>query len=318
MKRLVFDLAALIARIVVGVIFVAHGWQKWQNGLGATAQGFRQAGIPSPEFAAGYATVAETLGGACLILGFLVRVAALALLLNMIFAFIFVHAGHGIFVQNHGWELAGALGVVSLLLLALGGGRWGIDGIIGSVFSRRAERRAAEYDLSAHAPPTSIAPISDRSIPDTDSTRTRPEYERTPTARQETCEMPEEEIRQRAAGRLRPAGLDEDTARLPGQPGTGPDTMPQRVTTPVRSKTPGQDKTPGRDAASVQDKAAEQVEAGRKTSEPPKRRHPAAGPGAPSVPRQPDGPRGRPLSDEEMQEVERTSGDPARWHPPTR
>jgi hypothetical protein len=214
--------------------------------------------------------------------------------------------------------------VVSLLLLALGGGRWGIDGIIGSVFSRRAERRAAEYDLSAHAPPTSIAPISDRSIPDTDSTRTRPEYERTPTARQETCEMPEEEIRQRAAGRLRPAGLDEDTARLPGQPGTGPDTTPQRVTTPVRSKTPGQDKTPaqdktpGRDAASVQDKAAEQVEAGRKTSEPPKRKHPAAGPGAPSVPRQPDGPRGRPLSDEEMQEVERTSGDPARWHPPTR
>jgi putative oxidoreductase len=312
MKRLVFDLTALIARIVIGVIFVAHGWQKWQNGLGATAQGFRQAGIPSPEFAAGFATVAETLGGVCLILGFLVRLAALALLLNMIGAFLFVHAGHGIFVQNHGWELAGALGAVSLLLLALGGGRWGIDGIISRVFRGRAERRAAEYDLAAHAPPTSIAPVPDRSLQDTDGTRTRSEYERTPTARQETCEMSEEEIRQGAAGRLRPAELDGDTTGLPGRPGTGPGTTPQQVTTPVQGEIPEQREMPEHREMPEQGKTSVQ------DKETPTPKHPAAGPGAPSVPRQPDGPRGRPLSDEEMQEIERSSGDPARWHPPTR
>ncbi|MFD2357392.1 DoxX family protein [Nonomuraea ferruginea] len=34
MKRVIFDVAALIARVVIGVIFVAHGLQKWTAGLG--------------------------------------------------------------------------------------------------------------------------------------------------------------------------------------------------------------------------------------------------------------------------------------------
>ncbi|MEV5887765.1 DoxX family protein [Nonomuraea fuscirosea] len=152
MKKVLFDIAALIARIATGVIFLAHGWQKWQGGLGATTQGFREMGIPMPEMAAGFATVVETVGGVFLILGLLVRPVALLLLIDMIGAIAFVHGSHGVLSANNGWELPGALGALSLLFLALGGGRIGLDTIFTSVFRRRGERRAAEEELAAHAP----------------------------------------------------------------------------------------------------------------------------------------------------------------------
>ncbi|NBE96374.1 DoxX family protein [Nonomuraea sp. KC401] len=152
MKRILFDVAALVARVVTGVIFLAHGWQKWQGGLGATAQGFRESGIPAPEVAAAYATVVETVGGIFLILGLLVRPVVVLLLLNMLGAIFFVHWGLTPLSADNGWEVPGALGSLSLLFLVLGGGRFGLDGIFRAMSRRRAERRAAEADLAAHAP----------------------------------------------------------------------------------------------------------------------------------------------------------------------
>ncbi|TDD01582.1 DoxX family protein [Nonomuraea deserti] len=154
MKRILFDVAALIARVVTGVIFLAHGWQKWQGGLGATAQGFREAGIPLPEVAAAYSTVVETVGGIFLILGLLVRPVAVLLLVNMLGAIFFMHWGPSPLSADNGWELPASLGTLSLLFLVLGGGRFGLDGIFHSMSRRRAERRAAEAELAAHAPAT--------------------------------------------------------------------------------------------------------------------------------------------------------------------
>ncbi|MER6944400.1 DoxX family protein [Nonomuraea sp. NPDC000554] len=152
MKRVLFDGAALISRLLIGVIFLAHGLQKWQVGFGVTGRLLTQAGIPLPQLSAVYATVVETVGGAFLIIGLLVRLSALLLLLEMIGAYLFVHAGHGIFVETGGWELAGFAAAALLPLLALGGGRIGVDGILNRMYRRRAERRAAEADLAAHAP----------------------------------------------------------------------------------------------------------------------------------------------------------------------
>lgn len=42
------DVALLILRAVVGIIFVAHGWPKLMDGASGTAQFFGQAGIPVP------------------------------------------------------------------------------------------------------------------------------------------------------------------------------------------------------------------------------------------------------------------------------
>ncbi|GAA2905859.1 hypothetical protein GCM10020220_113890 [Nonomuraea rubra] len=109
-------------------------------------------GIPTPELAAGYATVVETVGGIFLILGLLVRPVALLLLINMLGAIMFVHGTKGVMVGEGGWELTGALGALSLLFLALGGGRISLDAIFGAIFRRRAERRTAEEELTAYGP----------------------------------------------------------------------------------------------------------------------------------------------------------------------
>ncbi|MET7327375.1 DoxX family protein [Nonomuraea sp. NPDC005650] len=151
MKRVVFDVAALIARVVTGVIFLAHGLQKWDGGLGATGQAFRGMGIPMPELAATFASVIETVGGLFLILGLLVRLVGFLLLVNMLGAIAYVHAGHGVLSTAGGWELPGALAALALLFLALGGGRLGIDGIFAAMFRRRSERLDAEEERAAQA-----------------------------------------------------------------------------------------------------------------------------------------------------------------------
>ncbi len=47
------DVALLLARLVLGVVLVAHGWQKVvTNGVGATAEGFAGMGIPLAPVAA--------------------------------------------------------------------------------------------------------------------------------------------------------------------------------------------------------------------------------------------------------------------------
>ncbi|MFI6324529.1 DoxX family protein [Nonomuraea sp. NPDC050556] len=151
MNRVLFDVAALISRVTIGVIFVAHGWQKWQNGLDATTGMFTQAGVPQPELAAGFTTVAETVGGSFLILGLLTRIAALCLLAVSVGAIAYVHAWNGLFITNNGWELVGALAAACLLFVALGAGRISIDGIFRSLFGKRAEQKAAEKAAAAKA-----------------------------------------------------------------------------------------------------------------------------------------------------------------------
>jgi putative oxidoreductase len=146
MKRFVFDVAALIARVTLGVILVAHGWQKWQSGLEATAQQFTRTGVPLPELAAAFTIAAEVIGGILLIIGFLVRLAALAWFVVGLGAIAFVHGPNGMFVSEGGWEFVAALSALCLLLVGTGGGRFGIDGLIHGAWSRRRERRRLERE----------------------------------------------------------------------------------------------------------------------------------------------------------------------------
>ena len=59
-----------IVRLVVGIIFVAHGGQKFfEKGIDAVAQGFGSMGIPMPYLNAILASSAEFFGGILFILG---------------------------------------------------------------------------------------------------------------------------------------------------------------------------------------------------------------------------------------------------------
>ncbi|MCQ4118262.1 DoxX family protein [Rhodococcus tibetensis] len=126
------DLSILIARIGLGVVFVAHGWQKFfEFGVNATQASFADMGVPLPDISAIAAATIELAGGFALIVGLATPVAGFLLFLDMLGALILVHADKGVFVSEGGYELVVALGVGSLLLAVIGAGRLGIDGLIG-------------------------------------------------------------------------------------------------------------------------------------------------------------------------------------------
>ena len=79
----------LVVRLILGVIFFAHGAQKvfgWfgGRGLAQTIAGFRQMDIPPA--ATLTAACIECFGGLAMIIGFLARPAALALIAVMLVA----------------------------------------------------------------------------------------------------------------------------------------------------------------------------------------------------------------------------------------
>lgn len=137
----------LVVRVALGIVFFAHGAQKvlgWFGGPGlrGTIAGFKGMGVPAP--AAALAAFIEFLGGVAMILGFLVRPAAVGIIIVMLVAIARVHARHGFFInfqgtpgKGHGFEfnfvliamalsiLIGGAGVLSIdraIWLALGGG----------------------------------------------------------------------------------------------------------------------------------------------------------------------------------------------------
>ncbi|GLY04477.1 MULTISPECIES: DoxX family protein [Actinoplanes] len=137
------DVATLIARVAVGVVFVAHGWQKINEwGLDGTGAAFGQMGVPLPTVSAWFAAIVELAGGVLLIAGALVPVAGLLLALNMLGAVLLVHIGNGVFVAENGFELTAALGAAALLIAAVGAGRFSVDRLIAPRLSTSGARHA--------------------------------------------------------------------------------------------------------------------------------------------------------------------------------
>jgi putative oxidoreductase len=111
--------AALLLRLALGVMFLAHAWLKIKVYTPAgTVQYFKSLGVPGE--AAYLAIVAEIGGGILLILGIETRWVALALVPLMLGTIVLVHGKAGWLFTNKdgGWEYP-AFWVVGLLALAL-------------------------------------------------------------------------------------------------------------------------------------------------------------------------------------------------------
>lgn len=126
------NIALLVARVVTGVVFLAHGIQKVATfGMAGTTASMEANGVPLPEVAAFLVTWVEIIGGVALILGAFTPVVAALLVVDMIGAVFFAHITNGIFVTNGGWELAGILGAISLIFAAIGAGAFSVDHVLG-------------------------------------------------------------------------------------------------------------------------------------------------------------------------------------------
>ena len=125
------DTAVLVLRVVLGVIFLAHGAQKlFSIGIGGVTQGFAQTGIPAPALMAPFISLLELLGGIALVVGVLTRLAALGLACDMLGAIAFVHFKNGFF-NPMGFEVPLLLLTCAVVIALVGAGRFSIDDAIG-------------------------------------------------------------------------------------------------------------------------------------------------------------------------------------------
>ena len=134
------NLALLIVRVTLGVIFIAHGGQKlfgWfgGGGLEPVAGFLGSLGIPLPKIMAVLVGIAEFGGGLGVLVGLLTRVAACGPLAVMIVGIFKVHLANGFFMnwynipnQGHGIEYCLALASMALVLVIRGAGAYSLDG----------------------------------------------------------------------------------------------------------------------------------------------------------------------------------------------
>ena len=130
------DLALLVLRLVVGLLFVGHGAQKLfgafgGGGLEGTAGMFDSIGLQPGWLHARAAGTAEFLGGALIALGLFTPFAAAALIGVMTAAVLAVHAPNGIWNTNQGYEFNLVLVAVVFALAGIGAGAWSLDNAFG-------------------------------------------------------------------------------------------------------------------------------------------------------------------------------------------
>jgi putative oxidoreductase len=126
-----------IVRVVLGIVFFAHGAQKmlgWYGGYGFSGtMGFftKTLGIPAP--LAFLAICAEFFGGLGLILGLLSRIAALGIGVNMLVAIAMIHRHFGLFAnwfgnqKGEGYEFHLLVLALVLAIIVRGAGALSLD-----------------------------------------------------------------------------------------------------------------------------------------------------------------------------------------------
>jgi putative oxidoreductase len=127
--------AALVLRIPAAIIFIAHGAQKLFGsfggyGLEGTGQWMASIGLEPGYQLALLAGSAEFFGGIALLMGLLVRPAALMLSVTMLVAIFSVHFANGLFMTNNGYEFALALLAISVSLMFSGAGKVALDNVL--------------------------------------------------------------------------------------------------------------------------------------------------------------------------------------------
>lgn len=129
--------AITILRLILGVVFFAHGAQKmlgWFGGYGFSGtMGFLTSGMHIPVPLAFLAIAAEFFGGIGLLLGLLTRIAAFGITVNMLVAIFTVHLQFGLFAnwtgtqKGEGIEYHLLVLAITTFLMIKGGGALSAD-----------------------------------------------------------------------------------------------------------------------------------------------------------------------------------------------
>ena len=140
LKRLLHtedDIAFTVLRLVLGVVFFAHGSQKmlgWFGGYGFKGtMGFFTQTAHIPAVFAFLAIAAEFFGGLGLLVGLLTRIAAFGITVNMLVAIMTVHLPNGFFMnwtgqqKGEGFEYHLLVLAITVALMIRGAGAFSAD-----------------------------------------------------------------------------------------------------------------------------------------------------------------------------------------------
>ncbi len=137
------SLGLAILRIVVGIVFVAHGSQKlFVYGLDGVTAAMAKVGFPLPAVAAVLIIATEFLGGIALLLGLFTRLAAIPIAFAMLVAVLKVHLKGGFFLPT-GFEYAFTMCAAALTLALTGPGAFALDNVLSKACARRGQQSAA-------------------------------------------------------------------------------------------------------------------------------------------------------------------------------
>jgi len=120
------DLAPFLLRVVVGLIFIMHGYQKLTMGVEGVTGFLGGLGFPMPALFAVLLIAAELGGGILLVLGVLTHWVAKILALVALVALVTVHLQNGFFLPG-GYEFILLILVASISLVLTGPGRYALD-----------------------------------------------------------------------------------------------------------------------------------------------------------------------------------------------
>jgi putative oxidoreductase len=120
-------LGYLLLRVVAGTFLIAHGWPKWQAGIGAFAAGLTRRGLEPALPLAWMVVSLETLGGLLIAIGLLTRPIAAIAALHLAFITFWVLWPNGFAWNRGGWEFAAMWTAVLLFIAIKGGGIWSLD-----------------------------------------------------------------------------------------------------------------------------------------------------------------------------------------------
>ena len=125
------DLASLIMRVVLGVIFVWHGYDKiFVKGLPAITGFLGTLSFPLPAVFAYILSYGELLAGLLLIIGLFTHWAAKFVAIVALVAFFTVHLKNGFSVGNGGYEYVILIFAAAISILANNARKYSVDSMI--------------------------------------------------------------------------------------------------------------------------------------------------------------------------------------------
>ena len=142
--KVVQDIGLLVARLVLGLVLVGHGWQRFAHGIGPTVDMLTRYGLPEPQLFAWGATVLEVLGGALLIFGLLTPVVAAFVVAEQVMVVVWLKWQNGLWKATDGIEYPVVLAALALILVAFGSGRAGVDALFRR--GKKPESTTSVYD----------------------------------------------------------------------------------------------------------------------------------------------------------------------------